>query len=223
MKKQYMLTIVLATSIITARAQSSVTTIEYNKTMQPALVLELPNTTNDVEGTILEKLKQIGYDPKTLGHLFWKTNTIDGFYVFNNVVLPSLSAQKLDMYFKVIQKNKEEKDNTTLYMLVSKGNGNFASPQIDTTLWNSSQVFLNSFVEKTTAYNLEQSIKAQENTVNDSQKKLVALQSDEKDLGEKIKKYQSDLSNNLNNQKDRQQDIENQQKLLESLILKRKG
>jgi len=223
MRKQYMLIIVLATSIITARAQSSVTTIEYNKTMQPALVLELPNTTNDVEGTILEKLKQIGYDPKTLGHLFWKTNTIDGFYVFNNVVLPSLSAQKLDMYFKVIQKNKEEKDNTTLYMLVSKGNGNFASPQIDTTLWNSSQVFLNSFVEKTTEHNLEQSIKAQENTVNDSQKKLVALQSDEKDLAEKIKKYQSDLSNNQNNQRDRQQDIENQQKLLESLILKRKG
>ena len=218
-----MLIIVLATSIITARAQSSVTTIEYNKTMQPALVLELPNTTKDVEGTILEKLKQIGYDPKTLGHLFWKTNTIDGFYVFNNVVLPSLSAQKLDMYFKVVQKNKEEKDNTTLYMLVSKGNGNFASPQIDTTLWNSSQVFLNSFVEKTTAYNLEQNIKAQENTVNDSQKKLVALQSDEKDLAEKIKKYQSELSTNQSNQKDQQQDIGNQQKLLESLILKRKG
>ena len=100
-----MLSIVLATSIITARAQSSVTTIEYNKTMQPALVLELPNTTNDVEGTILGKLKQI----------------------------------------------------------------------------------------------------------------------DEKGLAEKIKKYQSDLSNNLNNQKDQQQDIENQQKMLESLILKRKG
>jgi hypothetical protein len=223
MKKQYMLCIVLATSIITARAQSSVTTIEYNKTMQPALVLELPNTTNDVDGTILGKLKQIGYNPETQGHLFWKTNTIDGFYVFNNVVLPSLSTQKLDMYFKVVQKNKEEKDNTTLYMLVSKGNGNFASPQMDTALWNSSQVFLNSFVEKTTAYNLEQNIKAQENTVNDSQKKLVALQNDEKDLAEKIKKYQSDLSTNQSNQKDQQQDIGNQQKLLESLILKRKG
>ena len=218
-----MLIIVLATSIITARAQSSVTTIEYNKTMQPALVLELPNTTNDVEGTILEKLKEIGYNPVTQGHLFWKKNTIDGFYVFNNMVLPSISAQKLDMYFKVVQKNKEEKDNTTLYMLVSKGDGNFASPQVDTTLWNSSQVFLNSFVEKTTAHNLEESIKAQGNTVNGSQKKLVTLQSDEKDLAEKIKKYQSDLSSNLNNQKDQQLDIENQQKLLESLILKRKG
>jgi hypothetical protein len=223
MKKQYMLIIVLATSIITARAQSSVTTIEYNKTMQPALVLELPNTTNDVEGTIIGKLKQIGYNPETHGHLFWKTNTVDGFYVFNNVVLPSLSTQKLDMYFKVLQKNKEEKDNTTLYMLVSKGNGNFASPQMDTTLWNSSQVFLNSFGEKTTAYSLEETIKAQENTVNESHKKLVTLQGDEKDLAEKIKKYQSDLSNNLNNQKDQQLDIENQQKLLEILILKRKG
>ena len=218
-----MLIIVLATSIITARAQSSVTTIEYNKTMQPALVLELPNTTNDVEGTIIGKLKQIGYNPETHGHLFWKTNTVDGFYVFNNVVLPSLSTQKLDMYFKVLQKNKEEKDNTTLYMLVSKGNGNFASPQMDTTLWNSSQVFLNSFGEKTTAYSLEETIKAQENTVNESHKKLVTLQGDEKDLAEKIKKYQSDLSNNLNNQKDQQLDIENQQKLLGSLILKRKG
>jgi len=218
-----MLIIVLASSIIMARAQSSVTTIEYNKTMQPALVLELPNTTNDVEGTILEKLKQIGYDHETQGHLFWKKNTIDGFYVFNNVVLPSLSAQKLDMYFKVIEKNREEKNNTTLYMLVSKGNGNFASPQMDTALWNHSQVFLNSFVEKTTAYNLEENIKTQENTVNDSQKKLVTLQSDEKDLAEKIKKYQSDLSNNLNNQKDQRQDIENQQKKLDGLILKRKG
>jgi len=92
-----MLIIVLATSIITARAQSSVTTIEYNKTMQPALVLELPNTTNDVEGTIIEKLKQIGYDPETQGHLFWKKNTIDGFYAFSNVVLPSLSTQKLEI------------------------------------------------------------------------------------------------------------------------------
>jgi hypothetical protein len=223
MKKQYMLIIVLVTSIITARAQSSYTTIQYNNNMQPALVLELPNTTTDVEGTILEKLKQIGYNPETQGHLFWKKNKLDGFYVFNNVVLPSLSTQKLDMYFKVVQKNKEEKDNSTLYLLVSSGNENFASPSGDTTLWNSSKMFLNGFVEKTTAYNLEQNIKAQENTVKDSQKKLTTLQKDEKDLAGKIKKYQDDLVNNQRNQIDQQQDIENQQKLLESLIVKKKG
>jgi len=133
-----MLIIVLVTSMIAARAQSSFTTIQFNNKMQPALVLELANNATDAEGTILQKLKQTGYNPETEGHLFWKKNKIDGFYVFNNVVLPSLSNQKLDMYFKVVQKNNEEKNNSTVYLLISTGNENFASPNGDTTLWNSS-------------------------------------------------------------------------------------
>ena len=191
--------------------------------MQPALVLELPNTASEVEGTILQKLKQIGYNPETEGHLFWKKNKIDGFYFFDNVRLPSLSTEELDVYFKVLQKNKEEKNNSTLYLLVSSVNGTFASPVVDTLLWNSTQTFLNSFLEKTTAYSLEQDIIRQENTVKGAQKKFESLQMNEKDLTGKIKRYQDDLLNNQNLQKDQQMDIVNQQKLLESLILKRRG
>jgi len=102
--------IMLVIGVMAARAQSSSTTIEFNKNMKPALVLDLPNTTSEVEGTILEKLKQTGYNPETTGSLFWKKNKTDGFYVFNNVQLPSLSNQKLDMYFKVVKKNNEEKN-----------------------------------------------------------------------------------------------------------------
>jgi hypothetical protein len=216
MKKQYMLMFILVISITAARAQSSYTTIQYNDNMKPALVLGLPNTIRDVEGTILEKLKQTGYNPQTTGHLFWKDNKQDGFYVFNNVVLPSVSNQKLDMYFKVVQKNRQEKDNSTLYLLVSNGNENFVSPESDSTLWNSAVAFLNSFVDKTTAYNLEQSITSQENVVKEAQKKLANLQKDEKELSGKIAKNQS-------SQKDQQLDIANQVKLLEDLKLKRKG
>ncbi len=215
MKKQYMLIIMLVTGIIAARAQSSSTTIQFNNKMQPALVLELPNTTDDAEGTILQKLKETGYNHETQGHLFWKKNKIDGFYVFNNITLPYLSNQKLDVYFKVVQKNKEEKNNSTLYLLVSSGNENFVSPEGDTTLWNSSKMFLNSFVEKTTAFSLEQDIKAQENTVKNSQNKLATLQKNEKDVAEKIR-------NNQEDQKNQQLDIENQNKILEDLKLKRK-
>ena len=211
-----MLMIVLVTGIIAARAQSSYTTIEYNNKMQPALVLELPNTTDDAEGTILEKLKQTGYNPEKEGHLFWKKNKIDGFYVFNGVELPSLSNKKLDMYFKVVQKNNQEKNNSTVYLLVSSGNENFTSPEGDTTLWNSSKIFLNSFVEKTTAYSLEQDIIAQENIVKDSQSKLVKLQKDENELTVRISKNQE-------NQRNQQLDIENQNKILEDLKLKRKN
>ena len=211
-----MLMFILVTGIIAARAQSSSTTIQYNNDMKPALVLELPNTTKDVEGTILEKLKETGYNPETTGHLFWKNNKQDGFYIFNNVMLPSLSNQKLDMYFKVVQKNKQEKDNSTLYLLVSNGNENFVSPETDSTLWNSAVTFLSSFVDKTTAYNLEQSITNQENTVKEAQKKLADLQKDEKELAAKIAKNQS-------SQKDQQVNIDNQVKQLEDLKLKRKG
>lgn len=218
-----MLAIVLAIGTMSARAQSSYTTIQYNDKMQPALVLELPNSTEDAEGTILQKLKQTGYNPETQGHLFWKKNKLDGFYVFNNVSLPSLSDLKLDMYFKVVQKNKREKNSSTIYLLVSKGNENFASPDNDTMLWNSSLIFLNSFVEKTTAYSLEQDIATQENNVKEQQDKYIKLQNDEKDLSDKIRKYQEDLVNNQNAQKSQQQQIENQKKILEALKLKRKG
>lgn len=218
-----MLAIVLAISIMSARAQSSYTTIEYNDKMQPALVLELPNNTEDAEGTILQKLKQTGYNPETQGHLFWKKNKLDGFYVFNNVSLPSLSDLKLDMYFKVVQKNKREKNSSTLYLLVSKGNENFASPGNDTMLWNSSVIFLNSFVEKTTAFSLEQDIATQEKNIKDQQDKYIKLQNEEKDLADKIRKYQEDLLNNQTTQKNQQQEIENQKKILEALKLKRKA
>ena len=149
------------------------------------------------------------------GRQFTTVTTGDGFYAFNSVVLPSLSSQKMDMYFKVVQKNKEEKNSSTLYLLVSSGNENFASPDGDTTLWNSSKMFLNSFVEKTTAYSLEQNIKHQENTVKEFQNKLTELQNQEKDLGDKIRQNQED-------QKTQQLNIENHNKILEDLKLKRK-
>jgi hypothetical protein len=116
----------------------------------------------------------------------------------------------------VVQKNNREKNNSTVYLLVSSGNENFTSPAGDTTLWNSSRIFLNSFVEKTTAYSLEQDILAQENVVKDSQGKLVKLQKDENDLTARISKNQE-------NQKNQQLDIENQNKILEDLKLKRKN
>lgn len=191
--------------------------------MQPALVLELPNHTDDAEGTILEKLKQNGYNPETRGHLFWKKDKTDGFYVFTDVLLPALSDQQLDIYFKVVQKNSTETDNSTLYFLVSSGNENFASPDNpDTALWNSAILFLNSFLDKTTAYSLEQDITIQENTVNDARQKLTSLQKEEIELGDKIKKYQDELMLNKDNQRKQQEDIANKSRLLENLKLKRK-
>ena len=135
------------TSLTPALALGVTTAIPYNKHMRSAHMLELPFTPAGVERTILKRLRQIGYMPNTQGHLFWKMNSSDGFYIFNNVMLPSHADQKLDIYFKVVQKNHEEKNNSTLYMLVSNGNERFSSPERDTVLWQSSELFLNGFLE----------------------------------------------------------------------------
>lgn len=191
--------------------------------MQPALSLELANSPEDVQATILKKLKQEGYKPATEGHLFWKDNKTDGFYVFNNISLASMGTQKLDLYFKVAQKNAQEKDNSRIYLLVSTGNENFPSPEKDSALWMRSKVFLDGFTENTIAYSLEQDILKQENTITASQKKLSGLQKDEKELSDKIHKLQEELLNNKASQTTQQVDIEEQKKSLETLKLKQKG
>ena len=221
MEKTFILAFAILTSAV-VQAQSSFTTIQHNKRMQPALRLELPSSVKDVEATILEKLKQVGYKPETEGHLFWKDNKIDGFYVFNNTQVPSISSQTLDLYFKVAQKTSEEINNSTLYFLVSRGNENFASPEKDSALWNNAKVFFDGFIGNTMAYSLEQEIKRQEEFVEDAQKKLATLRKDEKDIEDKMKKLDSDLKSNQSGQIDQQVDIEKKEKALGDLKLKRK-
>jgi hypothetical protein len=91
----------LAAFVLTGVAQSSFTTITYKEKPQPALTIQLPNTTEVAQGTILQKLKETGYNPETTGMLFWKTSKVEDFYVFTNVQLPESNNQELDMYFKV--------------------------------------------------------------------------------------------------------------------------
>jgi hypothetical protein len=222
MKLYIPLILSLAISVNSARAQSSYTTIQYKEKMRPALVISLPNSTDNVEATVVEKLKQAGYNPETKGSLFWKKNKKEGFYVFNDVMIPSLGSRKLDMYFKVVTKNDVEKNNSTLYLMVSTGNDYFISPEEDSASWNRSRAFVDGLLLSSASYSLEREIENQETVLIDSRNKLTRLQEDEKQLTEKVKKLQEDIASNQSNQAEQQTDIELQAKALETLKLKRK-
>jgi hypothetical protein len=58
--------------------QSYFGNVSYNKTDQPALVLQLPYKEDIAEDFILDNLKKTGYDVETKGKLFWKKNKLDG-------------------------------------------------------------------------------------------------------------------------------------------------
>ena len=220
MTRSYLLIVFLFTGIMTAFSQATYTTITINKKIQPGLMLELPNNTDVAEGTILQKLKETGYSPETKGKLFWKKNKLDGFYVFNGIQLAALNNQKLDMYFKVEPKSKTQKDQSTIYLLVSKGYDNFISPETDTATFVATTDFLNGFIAETASYRLNLDIEEQEKVVKTAEKKLTGLQDDDKALVNKIEGLQADLRNNKNDQAMQEKEIAAQKIKLEELKAK---
>lgn len=221
MKTPFLFAIILMT-VSEVRSQSSQTTIEYNKTMQPALRLELANSPENVKTLILKRLKLAGHKPETTGYWFWKNDEPDGFYVFTGVILPSMTNQKLDMYFKIASKDNSVKDSSIVYMLVSTGKEHFPLPDSDTTLWKNTTDFFNGFSENSLAYTLEQDILRQENIIAISQKNLSILRTDEKNLEGRMKQMQVELKNNQRNQTNQQTAIDEQKMVLENLKDKRK-
>src|SRR5688500_19252406 len=146
MNRLYLWIEFLFVGIVPALSQASFTTVTINKNIQPGLVLHLPNNTDVAEGTILQKLKETGYSPETKGKLFWKKNKLDGFYVFNGISLPALNNQKLDMYFKVEKESKSQKEQSIIYMLVSKVYDNFISQEVNSDNFLTATEILNGFV-----------------------------------------------------------------------------
>lgn len=207
---------------LSINAQSTNSTIEYKKQTRYALLLDLPNTVEETEGTIVSKLKENGLNPQTQGSLFWKKNTQDGFYVFKQTKLPALGSQNLDLYFKV-QKQSRSSKATKLYLMMSTGEDNFVSPVSDESLWEEAKQFLDGFTENVEAYSLEQEIKTKESKVKTVQTKLNNLQKDQKDLEDKITRYQKDLELNKEKQSSTQAELEEQMRVLESTKLKRKS
>jgi len=199
-----------------AFSQSVTTSVSYNKTSQTGLMLELPYDQEVSEGFIVTNLKKTGYDPETKGSLFWKNNKINGFYTFKNVRLDG-ADQPLDLYFKVERKSRKQNDQSTIYMLVSKGNEAFISSGSDDDIYRAAKKFLNGFLEQSAVYKLDLDIKGQEDIVKDAEKKLNKLQDEEKSLTKKIEDLQNDLKKNRENQESQQKTIETEQKKLADL------
>lgn len=216
MKKIYVSIIMLSFFSLTAFSQSYFEDIKYDKIIRQGIALQLPYSTDVTEGSILNKLKEIGYDPETKGALLWKKNKINGFYIFKNVVLPNQSSA-IDLYFNVEKKSRRDENNSIMYLLLNK-NDVFLDNGFDTALFRVGKKFLNSFVSETESYKLNLDIEAQEGHIKDSEKKLNSLYEDEKDLRKKIAGLEQDIIKKQQDQENQKAEIEKQKVAL--LLLK---
>lgn len=198
-------------------AQSVSTAIKFDKDNRQGLMLYLPYSQDVAEGTILTKLKEIGFEPESKGSLFWKQNKVNGFYAFKGVTLHGDSPQVVDLYFKVDRRGSKKDNQSVMYLLTSKGGENFITDASDPAAYTAAQQFLNGFTTETASYKHTLDVQSQEETVKKAEKKLQDLQSDEKDLAKKIEKLQDDLRKNRESQATQQSTIEAERKKLEEL------
>ena len=171
----------------TAGAQTRATSVKFNKTVTPAIQLQVPYSEDIAEGAIIQKLKEIGYEPQTSGALLWKKNTVDGYYVFKNVSLRDLDGKPVDLYFKVNQPSRREKNKADIFMLVGNGSDQFYSSESDPRVYESANRFLSGFQDYSASYKLDVDIQAGEEAVKTAEKKYNKLREDEKDLEEKLR------------------------------------
>lgn len=217
------LVLLLVSSIIfinCLESQSSVASVSYNKTNQPALVLQMPYDEIISEDFIVNNLKKTGYDPETKGKLFWKQNQVNGFYVFKDVRFEGMTIP-LDLYFKVERFGKKSKDESLIYLLVSKGNEEFISSTSDSETYYAAKKFLNGFVESSAVYKSDLDITGEEDVLKDADKQINKLQSDRKEIEKKIRELESDLEKNKIEQEEQIKKILGQRKKIEEMKDKR--
>lgn len=195
--KHTLLFLLVVTLAGMALGQSTSTSVKFNKTTTPALVLRVPYSEEIAEGAIIQKLKEVGYKPETSGALLWKRNTVDGYYVFKNVVLQGLEGKVVDLYFKVDQLSRKEKGTSNIYMIVGQGPASFASSESNPDAFAAAGNFLNGLEGYSAGYKMDVDINQQEEAFKNAEKKYNKLKEDERDLEEKLRNNRQQQENQL--------------------------
>ena len=209
--------IVLLTGTISSFAQSSETHVDFKNGLRPALTLPLAFSPETAEQTILEKLKETGYKPEKSGNFLNKKNKEEGYYKFSGVALPELAQEQLDLYFKV---DPMENQHSSITLLVSKGYDNFISTS-DSAIFNASQNFLNSFVQKTNVYNINQKMDEQKKALVSSEKKWSDVRDRQAKAKTKIVELEAEIKSLQKEEILRQEETERLQSELRDLEAQR--
>lgn len=218
MKRIYTLIGIVLLFSVAAFSQAYEGNVEYNKKKQQAIQIDYSYSQEAVENAIVQKIEKMGYKAKAEKGMF---NKDKGFIIFKNAFVTDISDNSMDYIIKVDRKSRKEKDETTLSLIMNKGEVN-ALTEMDAMGVGKAKSFLNNLLPEIEEADLELQIKAQDETVIKSEKKFKNLQDDQQSLEKKIKGLQADLEKNIKDQENQQKEIENQKQALELLRGKRK-
>jgi hypothetical protein len=184
--------------------------VEYDKKRQDAFLCDYAATPEAVDLAIVKYFQNLGYKPvEEKGFL----NKDKGFKIFKDAFVNDLNSEKYDYLVKVEARAKKTTESATLSFVMMKGATN------QKTAMNEDEIkkvkrFLSSLEPSVQREYLELQIKAQEEQVSKSQKKLSTLKAEQIELEKK-------LQTNFATQQDTEKEISAKQTALEVLKAKR--
>jgi hypothetical protein len=211
--KQLLLTALLILTINFIFAQATEGYVEYQKSKQPAAVISLPYPESWVNKALNDYLSKKGS----------KVNDIKGFKTFRNTSGNDQDPSNADMYMKIERKSRQEKDQTTISLMVGSPNDNISSNNPGSQMnMQQAKDFLNQLIPIMESYNLEMSIRDQNDLINKEEKKYKSLVDDGNDLEKKRSSIENKISDNKQEQLKQSSIVEKQKQNLTELVGKRK-
>jgi hypothetical protein len=184
--------------------------VEYDKKRQDAFLCDYAASAEAVDLAIVKYFQELGYKPVEEKGLF---NKDKGFKTFKDAFVKDLTGEKQDYLVKVESRSKKSTEGATLTLVIMKSLVNQKTDMKEDEIRKVKR-FMSSLEASVQREYLELQIKAQEDQVIKTQKKLTTLKSEQIDLEKK-------LQTNLSNQQDTEKEISAKQTALEVLKAKR--
>jgi hypothetical protein len=173
-----------------AQPQAYPSKTEYQKTQQDAVSIDLPYSTDLVEGAIRDQMAKKGL--KGAGQ--------KGYTLYHGLRLGDSASAINDLFFKIDRRNKDKNASTLTLLVVMPGEDPAKRAPGALFPVDGAKDYLNNLLPAFEAANLELQIHAQEAIIKKAQKKFNGLQDDHSDLEKKISNAQSDLDQNKKDQ-----------------------
>jgi hypothetical protein len=204
-----MMTLLFTAPVFSQAYESQVT---YDKKKQKAITIDYAYSQEAVQNAIVQKIEKMGFLGKEEKGVF---NKDKGYIIFKDAAIPDVSEERMDYIVKVERKSRKDKDETTLYLLLQKGGVDVIQEGLSSHDIGKAKAFLVNLLPEIEEANLELQIKAQDEAVVKSEKKFKELQDQKADLERKLQKNAEDIEN-------QQKQIETQRAALDGLKGKRK-
>ncbi|RQO30421.1 hypothetical protein DBR32_12710 [Taibaiella sp. KBW10] len=194
----------MALSTNTSFAQATETTVKFNKTDAGAFTTTIEAPKDVVAGSMEDYFK------KTFSS---KSSSSKGYKLYKGVLWNEVSTDKLDVYYKV----EGKKNNSQVFLLVSKGYDNFTTTQNDPQTAQGAINFLSGLNVKVSEYSKTMAVAASSKVLDDAQKDYNKYVKRDEDLKKQKEKLEKDIADNQSKMGDREKELNNAKSKLDEV------